>query len=406
MNQEGKMEQTRIKVGILPNQFLKSDGTFNKNEAMKLSGKIAGVCYDKEGFIHLLNEPEDKTRRRIDRTLNNGHHSVYDHISISLNLQNLPKVLAMVLNNEHQYTTSEKSARYTPVIRQKGSNITEDEERLYNKWMDILKVKIKAQYKDVYSDAKIQKLAQENARYFVTVFMPTQMIYSTSFRQINYIASWMQKYIENADMSNAFSIKLVSSMQELLKELAEVNVLEEGLMRNEKGRSLSLFGKDLDKKEEYFGNVYSTQYKGSLAELAQAHRHRTIDYQMEILDEKEYFIPPIIADDKLLVEEWLRDMQKVRDITPQGELVKISEIGKYDDFILKCKERLCSEAQLEIMLQTKKTLLKYKKALEESNNPLALDIEKYSHGARCTFPDFTCLSDCKFKEGKILTRKI
>lgn len=127
---------------------------------------------------------------------------------------------------------------------------------------------------------------------------------------------------------------------------------------------------------------------------------------MEILDEKEYFIPPIIADDKLLVEEWLRDMQKVRDITPQGELVKISEIGKYDDFILKCKERLCSEAQLEIMLQTRETLLKYKKALEESNNPLALDIEKYSHGARCTFPDFTCLSDCKFKEGKILTRKI
>lgn len=400
------MEQTRIKVGILPNQFLKSDGTFNKDEAMKLSGKIAGVCYDKEGFIHLLNEPEDKTRRRIDRTLNNGHHSVYDHISISFNLQNLPKVLAMILNNEHQYTTSEKSARYTPVVRQEGSSITEDEERLYNKWMNILKVKIKAQYGDVYSDAKIQKLAQENARYFVTVFMPTQMIYSTSFRQINYIASWMQKYIENADMSNAFSIKLVSSMQELLKELAEVNVLEEGLMRNEKGRSLSLFGKDLDKKEEYFGNVYSTQYKGSLAELAQAHRHRTIDYQMEILDEKEYFIPPIIADDKLLVEEWLRDMQKVRDITPQGELVKISEIGKYDDFILKCKERLCSEAQLEIMLQTRETLLKYKKALEESNNPLALDIEKYSHGARCTFPDFTCLSDCKFKEGKILTRKI
>lgn len=262
------MEQTRIKVGILPNQFLKSDGTFNKDEAMKLSGKIAGVCYDKEGFIHLLNEPEDKTRRRIDRTLNNGHHSVYDHISISFNLQNLPKVLAMILNNEHQYTTSEKSARYTPVVRQEGSSITEDEERLYDKWMNILKVKIKAQYGDVYSDAKIQKLAQENARYFVTVFMPTQMIYSTSFRQINYIASWMQKYIENADMSNAFSIKLVSSMQELLKELAEVNVLEEGLMRNEKGRSLSLFGKDLDKKEEYFGNVYSTQYKGSLAELA------------------------------------------------------------------------------------------------------------------------------------------
>jgi len=374
------MEQTKIKVGILPNHFLKSDGTFDKDEAIKLSGKIAGVCYDKEGFAHLENEPEEKTMRRVDMTLNNGHHSVYDHILINFNLQNLPKILAMVLNNEHQYTTSEKSARYTPVVRKEGSIITEDEETLYNKWIDIFKIKIKSQYGNIYNDAKIQKLAQENARYLVTVFMPTQMIYSTSLRQINYIASWMQNYIEN--------------------------VLEEGLLKNEKYRSLSLFGKDLDKKEEHFGDVYSTLYKGSFAQLAQAHRHRTLDYQMEMLNEKEYFVPPIIADDQMLVDEWLGDMQIVRGVNPQGELVKISEVGKYEDFILKCKERLCTAAQLEIMLQTRETLLKYKKALEKSNSPLAKDIEKYSHGARCTFPDFNCSSDCKFGEGKTLVRKI
>ena len=94
------MENT-IKVGILPNQFLNENGTFNKEEAIKLSGKIAGVCYDKEGFNHLINESEEKTMRRVDMTLNNGHHSVYDHIMISFNLQNIPKILAMVLNNEH-----------------------------------------------------------------------------------------------------------------------------------------------------------------------------------------------------------------------------------------------------------------------------------------------------------------
>ena len=400
------MEQTKIKVGILPNQFLKSDGTFDKEEAIKLSGKIAGVCYDKEGFSHLENEPEEKTMRRVGMTLNNGHHSVYDHILINFNLQNLPKILAMVLNNEHQYTTSEKSARYTPVVRQTGSIITEDEEKLYNKWIDIFKTKIKSQYGNIYNDSKIQKLAQENARYLVTVFMPTQMIYSTSLRQINYIASWMQDYIKNADMNNAFERKLSSSMQELLEGLDDVNVLEEGLLRNEKCRSLSIFGKDLDKKEEHFGDVYSCIYKGSFAQLAQAHRHRTLDYQMEMLEDKEYFVPPIIADDQTLVDEWLGDMQIVRGVNPQGELVKISEVGKYEDFILKCKERLCSAAQLEIMLQTRETLLKYKKALEKSGSPLAKDIEKYSHGARCTFPDFNCSSDCKFSEGKTLVRKI
>jgi hypothetical protein len=400
------MEQTKIKINILPNQFLKSDGTFDKDEAIKLSGKIAGICYDKEGFSHLEQEPEEKTMRRVNMTLNNGHHSVYDHITLNLNLQNIPKILAMVLNNEHQYTTSEKSARYTPVVRGEDGVITCEEERLYNKWLEIFKIKIKSQYGNIYSDSKIQKLAQENARYLVTVFMPTQMIYSTSLRQINYLASWMENYILNHNSDNVFEARLAFSMEEFINQLIEKNILVEGLMTNDKKRKLSLFGTDLDKKEEHFGDVYSTTYKGSLAQVAQAQRHRTIDYQIEILDEKEYFIPPIIADDKCLVEEWLYDMQRVRDVMPQGELVRINEVGKYDDFILKCKERLCSAAQLEIMLQTRETLLNYKKALEKSNSPLAKDIVKYSHGARCTFPDFTCSSDCKFKEGKTLVRKI
>lgn len=400
------MEKTKIKVGILPNQFLKSNKTFDKGAALKFCGKIAGVCYNKEGFSHLENEPEDKTNRRINMTLTNGHHSVYDHVTINFNLQNIPKILAMVLNNEKQYTTSEKSARYTPVVREEGSIITADEERLYNKWINIYKVKIKEQYGDIYNDSKIQKLAQENARYLVTVFMPTQMIYSTSLRQINYIASWMLNYCKNANSNDYFEKNLTDSMKVFVNELESLNVLEPQLMKNEKYRSLSIFGNDLDKKEEHFGDVYSTLYKGSFAQFAQTHRSRTLDYQMEILDEKEYFVPPIIADDQMLVDEWLGDMQIVKDLCPQGELVKISEVGKYEDFILKCKERLCSSAQLEIMLQTKETLLKYKKALEESNSPLALDIEKYSHGARCTFPDYDCSSDCKFKEGKLLVRKI
>ena len=131
------MEKNSLQIGILPNQkYLTEKGTFDKESALNLSGKIAGVCYDKEGFSHLENEPVEKTNRRIDMTLNNGHHSVYDHINISFNLQNIPKILAMVLNNEHQYTTSEKSARYTPVERKDGSVITETEEVLYNKWIE------------------------------------------------------------------------------------------------------------------------------------------------------------------------------------------------------------------------------------------------------------------------------
>ncbi|MEG0826591.1 MAG: FAD-dependent thymidylate synthase [Bacilli bacterium] len=396
----------KIKINILPNLFLNPDGTFDKERAINLCGKIAGVCYDKEGFSHLEKEPLEKTNNRIKMTLNNGHHSVYDHISISFNCQNIPKILAMILNNEHQYTTSEKSARYTPIQRNSDSVITELEETLYNKWIDIFKNKITIKYGNVYDNSKIQKLAQENARYLVTVFMPTQMIYTTSLRQINYIVSFMKKFIKEADLTKKFNEKLIKSMQLFIVELKKLNVLEDGLLKNEKNRMLSLFGKNLNSKKDIFKDVYSTTYKGSFAQLAQAQRHRTIDYQIELMDKLEYFIPPIIEDDKLLVKEWLNDMEKVKDVIPQGEKIIINEIGKYDDFILKCKERLCTAAQLEIMSQTNKTLLKYEKFLKKSKSPLADDIKQYSYGARCTFKGYKCSSDCGFQEGKTLKRKI
>ena len=402
------MKKTNIKIDILPNcQYLNEDGTFNKDEAIKLSGKISGVCYDKEGFDHLMHEDEKKTIKRANMTLNNGHHSVFGHVNLSLNLQGVPKILAMTLNNEHEYTTSEKSGRYTPVIRTEGSIITEKEEELYNKWVEIFKIKIKNEYGNVFNDFKIQTLAQENARSLVSVFMPTTLIYTTSLRQINYIASWMEKYIkENGESKDKFKSDLSSSMEGFLSELDKLNILIPGLMTNDKNRSFSLFGSNLDKKKDYFGDVYSTNYKMSFAGLAQAQRHRTLDYKIERTDEKEYFVPPILENDPVLVNEWLHDIESVKDVIPNGELVLVNENGNYENFILKCQERLCTAAQLEIMRQTRDTLLKYRDALKESESPLYDDIEKYTHGARCTFPNYKCSKPCGFKEGITLTRKI
>ena len=269
-----------------------------------------------------------------------------------------------------------------------------------------MKIKINLRYGDVFPKGKISKLAQENARYFVTVFMPTQMIYTTSFRQINYIASWLSSYVDNANMNNDFERKLAISMQEFLIELERLNILEPGLMANEKSRNISLFGNRLEDKKEFFDYQYQTVYTGSFAQVAQAQRHRTLNYQIQMLDDKKYFIPPIIEDDPVLVSEWLNDMESVKNVMPQGEKVLICESGTYDNFILKCKERLCSGAQLEIMLQTKDTLEKMATSFYENGHTLASDIEKYRRGARCTFSDFKCTSDCKFKEGKVLTRKI
>ena len=397
----------KIRIDILPNLYLNEDGTFNTKEVLNLSGKIAGVCYDKEGFNHLINEPQEKTDRRIFMTLNNGHHSVYDHTYINFNIQNIPKILAMVLNNEKQYTTSEKSARYTKITPGEDSVITKEEVDLYNKWLGLFESKIAKEYGNILSSLKIKKLAQENARYLVTVFMPTQMIYTTSLRQINYMASWIASYIEdNKNNLNYFESKLSKAMGEFLKELERLNVLVPELMSNEKHRKLSLFGSNLEQISELFSNVYETTYMGSFASLAQAQRHRTLDYQMEMLDKKEYYVPPILENDSYLKDEWLEDINKVGWVIPQGELILISEMGKYEDFILKCKERLCSAAQVEIMHQKRDTLARYKKYLEDHNNALASDIIKYSHGPRCTFPDYECPSDCKLGPVKKLDRRV
>ena len=396
----------KLKLTIISNDFVDMDGKFDMDKALLKAGKIAGICYDEHGYEHILEETDEKTMKRVKRTIENGHHSVYDHIWVSLDIQNIPKLMAMLINNEHQYTTSEKSLRYTKIGEDYIKSITPLELEYYNKWMAIFEDVIKEEYGYLYKPGKIRKLAQENARYLVTVFIPTEMVYSTTLRQLNNLASFMEEYIQNFKALDNLSIRLVPIMKKFLKELERLNLLEPRLMTNQKNRHFSLFGQDLEKHEDYFSYVYDTNYLISFAGLAQGQRHRTINYQMQSLDDKKFFVPPIIEDKASLKDEWLHDANLLKAFAIQGELVLVNEEARYQDFILKCKERLCTAAQLEIMLQTKATLMKYKEALQKSNHPLYSDIEKYSKGARCTFEGFVCTEDCHFKEGKTLTRKI
>ena len=162
---------------------------FDKQASDILCGKIGGVCYMANSFNNLLNEDLQKTIKRIDRTMGSGHHSVFEHIYITINLENIPKLFAMVLNNEKTFVTSEKSARYTKMV------MTEKEEALYNKWMAIFEKKIRQRYPNkegFMTDQKVTKLAQENARYLISVKTPTTMIHTISYRQLNYLCKWLQ----------------------------------------------------------------------------------------------------------------------------------------------------------------------------------------------------------------------
>ena len=365
-----------------------------KDEALKFAGKSAGICYLPHNTEKLFSESEENTIKRAENTLKSGHHSVYSHSVYNFVLEGIPKILAMILNNEKMYNTSEKSARYTKM------ESTGIEKELYEEWIEIYKEKIKEKYKD-FDEKKVLKLAQENARGIISVFTPaTTMEYTTDFRQINYIIHWAEDFIENAE-NTLFNQKLKEVLKDFINQMPDIIIPE--LNSKTKNRTFSLFAKR-DRKEE-FGENYSTNYEVSFSELAQAQRHRTIYYEMQIKDKASYYVPKIIQNTELETK-WIKDLSSLENNFPQAMLVKVNERGTVENFILKCQERICGAAQLEIMNQTKDTLDKYIEKTRNTNKDVYEYLLPYSKGARCTFPGFKCTAPCVFGGINALNRSI
>ena len=307
-----------MKINIIASTQTKGEEFEDKNDYDIFSGRVAGICYMPGKFENLMNEPIEKTIRRAISTKSDGHHSVFDHEFISLYIEDVPKLFAMLLNNEKIYTTSEKSARYTIM-----ENCTETGKELYNKWLKIFVEEISKKYennKPFFDERRIKKLAQENARYFLSILTPTSMVYTASYRQLNYLSSWM-KELENSDISVLKALKPYAD--KFVESLKEMNLLDEHLSNDNKNRALSLFEKR--DREEEFGENYSINYKGSYASLAQAQRHRTLKYEVKPIVPPEYYVPELIRNNEDLKKEWLEDMKKVAHLHPQAELVMINE---------------------------------------------------------------------------------
>ena len=369
-------------------------------EAILFSGTEAGFCYMPDDVDTLLNEEETRTSKRAKGTMKSGHHSVFGHPSYCFALEELPKIMAIILNNEKVYQTSEKSARYTKMKPSK------QEKDLYEKWIDLYKKEIDKiyPYQEGVSaekrDAAITKKAQENARYLISVFTPaTSMGHTLDLRQLSYEIHWAEEFIEK-EPDTAFNKKLKPVLKDFVENFSEYKV--EDINTKVKNRKFSLFADR--QREEEFGENYSINYLGTFAQLAQAQRHRTLSYEIMLLDEPKYYIPPIIKGTKL-EEEWIKDISSLKEFFPQGMLVWINERGTVENFILKCKERLCGEAQLEIAQQTKDTLDRYLLETKDVKPNIYNYLKDYSKGARCTFPGYKCSRPCIWGAKGALDRK-
>ena len=341
------------KVGYVPTE----------TELILFPGLNAGICYMPDNYETLRSEDVAKTIKRAEGTLKSGHHSVYDHTFVTLTLVEIPKILAMVLNNEKIYTTSEKSARYT--VMATGGKECE----LYEKWTKTLTAEIQRRLPEL-KPREAEKLALENARYFISVFTPaTTMSYTVSIRQLNYMLGWIENWLE-AGPKTEFEYRLLPILEEFYWHVCAEGLNIPGL-RDGKGRGFSLFAPR--ERATEWGENYCTTYSASLTYFAQAQRHRTIYYEMAmpdavtVLDElsgcqpvaaRGYFYTPLVLEHEL-AEKWSADMVSVAYDYPQGMLLEINERGTFENFLLKCKERLCGQAQFEIWQKTARTLREY-----------------------------------------------
>ena len=368
-----------------------------RKAALLFSGLEAGICYMKSSFDRLLNESEADRMKRVQMTVGSGHHSVLGHVSYNLFFTGVPKIIAMLLNNEKDYNTSEKSARFT-MMRTSGL-----EREIYQKWLRIFRRLIRKKC-PTFSKGTIKKLAQENARYFISVFTPaTNMGYTVDLRQVNYIIGWCERLCAEGDNNDPFIAQLKPWVQQLHDTLyGRFNV--DGL-RDGKDRKFSLFAERY--RRESFDENYCINYEGTFSELAQAQRHRTIYYEMMIPDKDncDFYVPPII-EDEALIAEYKADMEKLRDRFPQGILIHINERSVIENYGLKCRERLCGAAQREICMQSKENLEKLISAELENGYPeVATELAWYEGKTKCQM-GYKCNRPCPLGAANAFTRPI
>lgn len=436
-----------------------------------LSGKAAGACYMPDDYMENGIQNVDSALNRANNNVKSGHHSVFDHGHITLELKT-NKMIAMILNSVGVYATSEKSGRYTKMHPE-----TERELELYDKWTDIIQNLVLDEYPEM-DDAWLQrlmvkktgkdvvvknrmadvdendmeifnkllrskncpsyKIAQENARYMSSVFVPTVMLYTISYRQACLIHNYADILYQNLLYTdNAFGRKLMPHIIELRDEMAKILGMNEEnkavYVKDNKNQCFRFLASQhmgeiinnkfipYDEKEKILmrrikrtsiADSYTLNYRGTFTMLAQNMRHRTIRYFMYLEESGEYgyYTPPIVKK-KGREDEWQNDIQSIGYCFPQGTIVEITEQGIVEDFVLKCKERLCGRAQLEIMNVHQDIAKQFYSNIDKlsyTNRKLILSMfsKEGELLPRCMFNDFTCTEGCSWGPKNAFNRLI
>ena len=398
-----------------------------------LSGRAAGICYMPDDYLSNNIHDETKALSRSQFNAKSGHYSVYEHAHVSFIIE-CSKAVAMVLNSTRLYSTSEKSARYTFMKAE-----TELENTLYSKWKNIFIKIIDVYYNKILDDKDVEKLAMENARYMISVFTNTTMEFTVPYGRAILLCGWLDDFARYLDAvasvgdegiySAGYKLMTEIYYKRLSKEIAELadnmratlNIDKENpLLKDHKGMGIS-FLSDINamrtkesikmsvpsiensEKKNYYGDVYISNYKASFASVAQLQRHRTLDLFVMVDPSVNCYIPDLIKSTPY-ESEWIEDFGKLvkNGICPQSVILNVTESGRFEDFNLKCKERLCTRAQYETMRIVQyqvEEFVTYSGNLSPLNRLILrtmIDEQNKMVNNRCRFSGYCCKEPCKF----------
>lgn len=412
------------------NRFVTSDGKLDQKQALIYSGLKASWCYKKGTATpeSIRESSIDTLIRRGLETFLNDHGTPNEHFEVSIEVTRIPKLLCMILNDEHQYTTCERSFRYTKVLP--SDSITDLEVELYNKWYDISLNIFKEKYRTFFlTEAKndekraleiMQKMAQENARQFISVLATTSIAYTAPWYQFQKIATFLMDMIKNP-ITNLEKI-VVPYAKDFINQLIDLKIIlltkdaikiypnieekirddRKWLYRNNKNIKLSLFASNNlfsgINKPNAFGAAINYNSYMSFSAFAEAQRHRTSDFELEELGEFRYFIPEFIKGTSYEAE-YRKDMLKLNNSYPQGQMVKVNVTSSLKNIIeFMGKERACDKAQQEIenwyVNQFVPDIVNGLEKMNEYEKEYLILKKEYLNKCRCAYPTYHCPNPC------------
>jgi len=424
-------------VKLSKEQYLIDEsGRFNQKEALKIAGLKAAVCFKPGKFapwdIRDAENEETLVRRGID-TVISEHATPAQQASVSLELYQVPKIVCMYLNNLGMQAADERSLRYTEVKPSEELNeyISQEEIDIYCKWLNKLQEVLWKDYENFFmmtnggnekkAKLAVKKIAQENARSFLSIFMPTSLTYTSNFSELNKLALQIEKTC-NAENNTELEQLAQPYLEELLSHLKDLKVIltnedvwniqpsyaeKNNIPHND--HILGKDGKNLDlnlfsNKNKFSGIVMPDEFGVSFhatrpisfAGFAQLQRHRTLDTELKVPNSFSFYVPEFIKIYPEVVEEWMKDAEIVSDICyPQGQMILVSMEGTLKKLVNYVGgERACTRAQHEIAVFYLELLKDYYDALKEENSELASLLEPYVGKYRCLSKNYKCPSPC------------